>query len=353
MSKLADSLILRFKNAGVKVTDLRSVLPRRGQIGFRPLKSISIIAIHHDADRRTHSYDSIARYRQQAFYHINKDWGGGYHGDGLMYAMRIDNVGELFITRDLEELLWHISDKNYVGVGICLDGTLGDGCTREQAETLQKVLDVLCYQTPEIPASQKNVLGHKEIPSNNTACPGDYMDAVISYRVARNIYPERYKYEYPPQAPVPPVAPPVPPTPPKPEYEAMLFKLVAPVTKYAVRDGVELVSFTDDKVLKTYSKGQVFLGLPYTTSFNGQQYYVTQWSLDHGVWQGIRVLDLVDTNPVVIPPKPVPTEPEPQPEPVEPTPQEPEQPKPSTNFFDILIKEITESIIKIIKRIWR
>jgi hypothetical protein len=213
---LQDQIIKRLRDRGVRVVDVRHQLPRNGTWLRRPVSVIKQIAAHHDAEPRPRAYDSLARYIAQARYHVNKDWNPprGVRGDGLMYAWKIDNVGVIFVTRDLEDVLWSVGDKNYVTASYCFDGTTGNGCTREQIQAEQYLLEVLCFNTPEIPAGQANVLGHQEVPGNSTACPGDFLPSIRSYRAERNTHPERYTPEVKTSAPAPlPEAPKLPTVP--------------------------------------------------------------------------------------------------------------------------------------------
>lgn len=220
---LQDQIIQRLRDRGLEVVDLRGVLPRNGRWLGRPVSAIKQLAGHWDAEPRPHAYDSVARYIGQANYHINKDWAppNQAHGDGLMYAWCIDNVGVIFITRDLEDVLWSVGDQNYVTASYKFDGTTGQGCTREMIAAEQALLEVLCFTCPEFPASQGNVLGHQEVPGNSTSCPGDFLASIRSYRAERNTHPERYPFDSvpqptPPPAPAPPAPPPPAPLPPPP-----------------------------------------------------------------------------------------------------------------------------------------
>lgn len=217
---------------GLAVQDIRGILPRsgapmHGPLTHRALGQITGIAVHWDAEERPHAYDSIARYVSEANYHINEDWGNGWHGDGLMYHFKIDNTGVIFYTRDVAEMVWAVTDENPYYISICLDGGPGQQPTHEQAQALQDLLNELCFNHPEFPASQADVRGHQEVPSNATQCPGTFMACVHEYRNSRTTNPNNYAYDYPPQepvttvpveqspAPVNPVAPP-PPSVPEP-----------------------------------------------------------------------------------------------------------------------------------------
>ena len=204
---LVDQLIPRLRAKRLTVHDVRGQLRRNGTSMTRPVAHIKGIAGHHDAEYRPLAYDSLKRYQAQANYHINKDWGNGAHGDGLMYHFRVDNIGDLYITRNPEEVLWQVGNENYSYVGYCLDG-LNQQPTREQAHTVEMLLDVLTLETPEIAAGQNNVKGHKEIPGNATACPGPGLDLIIGYRATGFVGEANYQYQIEPSPSTPIPAPP-------------------------------------------------------------------------------------------------------------------------------------------------
>lgn len=201
-----EDLIQRLRGNGLNVRDIRGLLPRNGTWMLRPLSAIKRIAVHYDAENRPHAYDSLERYKSEAQYHINKDWGGGAHGDGIMYHIIVDNVGDVFFCRDFEDVTWHVGNPNYSAVAVKFDGTEGQEPTREQAESAQKVFEVLCYRCPEFPASQGDLWGHREFTQfggNPTACPGLFIELAIGYRDNRDTHADRYPYDYPPAQPAP------------------------------------------------------------------------------------------------------------------------------------------------------
>jgi hypothetical protein len=149
----------------------------------------------------------------------------------LQYHYSIDNVGEIFWVRPHEATLWHAGNLavNRTSLAIKLDGYFHPGInqqpTKEQLEALQQLLDKLCFQHPEFPATQQNVFGHREITA--TACPGDLMiNRVISYRNSKVVSLDGTTYDWPeyqPSTPAP--APEVPaPTPPSVEVNYRVFK---------------------------------------------------------------------------------------------------------------------------------
>ena len=341
----ADSLMPRLRAAGLTVHDIRGVLPRRGTWMARPVSAITIISQHWDAEHRPRAYDSVARYKGQANYHINKDWGGGAHGDGLQYHIKIDNVGDVFITRDFEHVLWNISNANYNGIGLCYDGTTGQNPTREQATTFDKLNDVLTTQCPEFPAGQANVKGHQEIPSNSTACPGTFMTPVREYRASGNVNAAQYAYDYPPApAPAPtPTPAPTPPPPPPPK----------PASWKPIDGGKRSMIVNQDTVLfevpsgarttSSYPKGKQIDNLVEEYVSGAQTYWRTEYSASKGISKGFKREHLSEVPAPTPPPTPTPT-PVPTPTP-EPTPTNPD-----TNaivaFLEMLGKLITDFLAK-------
>jgi len=192
---------MQFKT--VNVIDIRGQLPRTARrVALRPLSGITKIAVHHCGDNRVWNdeYDALAEYRNEANYHINKDWGGGYHGDGLMYHFKIARNGQIYWTRDLEDSTWHASNANPISIGICLDGDLTkQDATQKQYASLKALLDELTQKHPEFPADQKGVFGHSELRAygNSTVCPASALQSVIEYRDTGKISKASPKVEPP------------------------------------------------------------------------------------------------------------------------------------------------------------
>lgn len=200
--------------------DVRHLLPRNGTYCKRPYNAITKIAVHWDAQFRPHEYDSVARYISQANYHINTG------GDGLFYHFKIDNVGDIFQCRNIDEVLWNVGgDANYYTLAVCIDCGGDQLPTREQMEALKILLDDLCTQHPEFPADRDDVMGHREF--TQTACPGDrIMNAVWSYRSSGTIPCEDLPYDWKTPTPAPPA--------PKPEPKPALWKVFNNKTKKQV-----------------------------------------------------------------------------------------------------------------------
>jgi hypothetical protein len=215
------------------------MLPRNGTYITRPIGAITQFAVHWDAMFRPHDYDSVARYVQEAQYHINLDWGGGANGDGLMYHFKIDNVGEIFQCRDLTDVLWNVgSNANYWTIAICLDCGADQQPTREQLEGLQSLLDDLGNNHPEFPASQGDVFGHRDFTA--TQCPGDRIEQAINdYRNSGQIPCQDVLYDWkevPTPTPVNPTPTPVIPPAPAPQPIPVIPAPVQPTPEPAPKE---------------------------------------------------------------------------------------------------------------------
>lgn len=202
----------------MEITNIIGKLPRNGSYMKRPLSAITKIAVHWDAWDRPHEYDSVQRFIQEAQMHIDKDWGGGAHGDGLMYHFKIDNVGEVFQCREMTDVLWNVGgNANYWTLAICFDCGEFQSITKEQGEAFLKLMEELCYNHPELPASQGDVAGHREF--NPTQCPGNQImnKLIIPYRNNRTVDLTGLVYDWPQENPVPVPAPTPTPAPVTPE----------------------------------------------------------------------------------------------------------------------------------------
>ena len=161
---------------------------------LRALSSITRIVVHYDAVKVPRpkdghpGYDPVARYVEQARYHIGKNWneGGGQpvYGFGLMYHYRVSTDGRIWRTQPEELITWHAHAANLSGLAICCDLGPGQRPTQAQLKGLKELLDHLCYHRPDIPASRPDVWGHGELKKagNNTACPGALLKWVQTYR---------------------------------------------------------------------------------------------------------------------------------------------------------------------------
>lgn len=126
----------------------------------RRLQAITHICIHHSAVAGTVPVEHVAQYHVE-----NQGWPGiGYH-----YYVKPD--GTIYQTQRLETMSWHVSHNNDYTVGICVSGDF----TYVPPPQIQ--IDAASYLTAwlmqELKIPEKNILGHKEFPSNDTSCPGE------------------------------------------------------------------------------------------------------------------------------------------------------------------------------------
>ncbi|MET3349052.1 UNVERIFIED_ORG: hypothetical protein ABID57_000721 [Arthrobacter sp. UYEF1] len=132
----------------------------------RRVGQITSLSIHHDASLLQHDYDSVARYHSEAAEHYKR------LGPGMQYHYRIDNVGQIFQIRALTTWLYCVgSSENVTTLAICLDGNFElQQPTREQLEALYQLVENLCTQHPEFPATWPDVRPHSDFSA--TACCG-------------------------------------------------------------------------------------------------------------------------------------------------------------------------------------
>lgn len=149
----------------------------------RDISSITSIIVHHEAEDEGYAYDDKSRYGAEAEYQAKNP---SINGLGLEYHYKIDNVGQIMQIRPLTMILWHAAnlDVNDHSIAICLDGNFNDQVpTREQYEAVLALLNWLCTQHPEFPASQGDVYAHREVSQLGTACCGNNLfPFVVDYR---------------------------------------------------------------------------------------------------------------------------------------------------------------------------
>lgn len=142
----------------------------------RAQNTISIITVHHTADRQTD--DDVTALNTAYNAHKAQGW------PGLAYHFFIPKSGNIYQINNFSDVTWH-DTKNYDSIGIALDGYFhapyNEEPTKEQLQSLKELLDWLCTQNPQFPATQGNVYAHRERAA--TACPGDlFYPKVKEYR---------------------------------------------------------------------------------------------------------------------------------------------------------------------------
>lgn len=204
----------------------------------RNVGQITSISIHHDASIRPHDYDSVARYRSEAAYHYNN------LGPGLQYHYKIDNVGQIFLIRPHTTWLHVVgSAENVTCLAICLDGNFEtQQPTREQFEALYQLLENLCEQHPEFPATWPDVRSHNDY-SATACCGANLRGRILAIQDKASAQAQLLnvgEYDWPQYQNIPTLPPPAPviptPTPPSVQIMYRVFK-----------DGKQIGAYTLEK----------------------------------------------------------------------------------------------------------
>lgn len=168
------------------VHDITSALPVApwNQHPTRQPNAITMLIVHWDGGPvpLPAAYDPVAYYRTEALYHIQKDWGRGARGYGLMYQEKISRDGHTWLTRPDTDVVWAATNANPFGYMIGVDANEYSPPTIEQRSVLRMRLDAL---RAKYGLGRQAVHGHGELTQygNNTACPGpDLLDLVRAYR---------------------------------------------------------------------------------------------------------------------------------------------------------------------------
>ncbi len=287
---------------------------------IRNVSQITSIAVHHDAAPRPHEYDSVARYRSEAATHYTR------LGPGLQYHYKIDNTGVIFKIRPHNTWLYVVgTQENVTCLAICLDGylhndnnNLGQDPTREQYEALAQLLEELCEQHPEFPATWPNVRPHQDYAP--TACCGNrfapFITAINSKADAYNI-PSNAVYDWPElqpssqpvpnPTPVPtptPTPTPVPPIDTRPEWEKNFVALDTTANMWT-EGTATVIDMTTGKTISTLADN-VQVEIAGKTSYAGTEMLISKYWVSRNVHtKAIPCAQLKTTpDPVVIPPTP-------------------------------------------------
>lgn len=169
---------LSIPSLGNKFVDLRDSLPGDSYnwSWIRPLGGVNYLAIHHSASPDTQTPQEIANY------HINSNgWGGiGYH-----FVIAKDGI--VFYVGDISSARANVANMNEQVIGICLVGNFmsGNMPTSDQLASVHLLCDFfISYPDLTNLKSWDLVKGHKELPNQATACPGDtwsvYRQQIVS-----------------------------------------------------------------------------------------------------------------------------------------------------------------------------
>jgi N-acetyl-anhydromuramyl-L-alanine amidase AmpD len=163
----------------------------------RKLSDISIIAVHHSAREYHIGEDYKHVIIQAATYHKNKIWGylnsKPIYGNGLMYHYVITPDGQIYKTRNMEEVTWHANNANNKSVAIMLQGNFEiQNPTIEQLKSLEELLQKLLI---DLSLDKSSVFAHGELINygNQTACCGRMLkDDVVRFRNTGFIFDQKY-----------------------------------------------------------------------------------------------------------------------------------------------------------------
>jgi N-acetyl-anhydromuramyl-L-alanine amidase AmpD len=165
----------------MKITNIIKSLPWKNSNGAMQLSGIDTVVVHHDAEYRPLSYNSLNRYKRESTGHIAKGWGH------ISYHYIIDNTGEVFQCLPEDEVGYHCGNLaiNRKSIAIKLDGNMEGNAhtpaqqpTAKQVESYKKLMNWLTTQRPDLPkVLEKSVKGHRDIKA--TACPGKTLYPLI------------------------------------------------------------------------------------------------------------------------------------------------------------------------------
>ena len=140
--------------------------------GVKLRRNIDYIAIHCSATKEGADFSSVDIDK----WHKNR----GFSKIGYHFVIRLD--GTIEVGRDLNEIGAHVSGFNQNSIGICYVGGLdkngrpADTRTERQKESLVWLIKRIVSMLPRKPI----ILGHKDFPNVNKACP--CFDAKEEYR---------------------------------------------------------------------------------------------------------------------------------------------------------------------------
>lgn len=158
-----------------KIIDLTSKLPWQKSNGKMDKKTIDTVVVHHDGEHRPAVYNSIARYKKEANYHINKGWGH------ISYHYIIDNVGDIFRCIPENEVAYHCGNLaiNCKSIAVKFDGNFEiQELTKEQIEAYKWLMFLLTRLRTDLPKIiRSSIKGHYQIKA--TACPGKNVKKIL------------------------------------------------------------------------------------------------------------------------------------------------------------------------------
>lgn len=166
MPSLASMLRAEF---GPNFEDVSAMLPHRGEYTRRALSEIEFIALHHTEAPRLVTWASVAAY------HVSKGW------PGIAYHIGVRDVGGRCVVNLLnppEVRSYHAHTVgNDHGLAVCVAGQFDtDKPTAAELDALQRIVAVVRRWATW---RRLLVIGHGQVPGNDTSCPGRHLKEVI------------------------------------------------------------------------------------------------------------------------------------------------------------------------------
>lgn len=132
--------------------------------GVRPLTKIDAIVVHHTATD-TATPEAVANW------HVDhNDWpGAGYH-------IYVRKSGKTCLMNSLDTISYHCYNHNEHTIGLAFEGDFTrQSATQQEIEMGKRVVAWLREELGEL-----KVIGHKDMPDNSTACPGEFPIAALT-----------------------------------------------------------------------------------------------------------------------------------------------------------------------------
>lgn len=170
-------------NLKIQVFDARKLLPTNPKYtweslkGLRDLSKVTTIACHHTGMLKAVSapYGDIEFMQRIANAHINskKNIPGG--DPGFPYHLYVRN-GIVYVCNDLEAFTYGVASNNSYTVHISVEGDYAHGDTLDDRDRTALYAAIIMVKSlvPSIAA----IKGHKELPDQDTDCPGYSMEQV-------------------------------------------------------------------------------------------------------------------------------------------------------------------------------
>ena len=144
-----------------------TLLKGSGYYAVRHREAIDLTVVHHTATRA-----SLEPW-EAATYHVNTlEW------PGIAYHYFIVPDGTIYQTNKLETVSYHAGNANTKSIGVALAGNFysGDGVGRPSLAQQRSLRWLHNVHLPAVLGRSIPLLGHKEVPGAQTACPGDNWD---------------------------------------------------------------------------------------------------------------------------------------------------------------------------------